>query len=41
MRIADNFYVGEQAKIQALKNHARLHEAIDLLENTFGILDAK
>ena len=35
--VAETFYVGEDAKIQALKNHPRLLEALKVLEKVFGL----
>ena len=35
--VAEIFYVSQEAKIQALKNHPRLLEATDLLEKEFGL----
>ena len=39
--VAETFYIEEQAKIQALKNHPRLLEALDMLEKEFGLADAE
>ncbi len=35
--VAETFYVSQGAKLQALKTHPRLLEAIDLLEREFGL----
>jgi hypothetical protein len=35
--VAEIFYVSQEAKIQALKNHPRLLEPTDLLEKEFGL----
>jgi hypothetical protein len=35
--VAEKFHVGHEAKIEALKKHPQLLEAIDLLENEFGL----
>lgn len=39
--VAETFYVGDEAKVEALKNHPRLLEAIDLLEKMFGLAETK
>jgi hypothetical protein len=35
--VAEKFYVGHEAKIEALKKHPQLLEAIDLLEKEFDL----
>lgn len=37
--VAETFYIAEQAKVEALKNHPRLLEALDLLRKEFGLAD--
>ena len=35
--MAEQFYVGHEAKIEALKTHRKLLEGIELLEHEFGL----